>query len=159
MAQRAEASPPLSSPLIPFPPPRDTPSSLPFPNQVAQPRHTLPHTIGLLPACFSARSVSGAGIPLPVPPSTFFASLFAGLCEEKLPSSRECMTSLKHSGLGGQKRCPRWRRPGGRPNIPTNNALVPFRFLAGRACLLSLSSLLRLVQARSRSLEAADHRP
>ena len=67
MAQRAEASPPLSPPLIPFPPSRDTPSSLPFPNQVAQPRHTLPHTIGLLPACFSARSVSGAGIPLPVP--------------------------------------------------------------------------------------------
>ncbi|MGB1602448.1 MAG: hypothetical protein ACPIOQ_57495, partial [Promethearchaeia archaeon] len=76
--------------------------------------------------------------------------------EEKLPSSREC---IKDSGLDGQKRCPRWRRPGGRPNIPTNNAPVPFRFLAGRACLLSLSSLLRLVQARSRSMEAADHRP
>ena len=74
MAQRAEASPPLSSPLIPFPPPRDTPSSLPFPNQVAQPRHTPLHTIGLLPACFSARSVSGAGIRLPVPAVHFLCS-------------------------------------------------------------------------------------
>ena len=155
MAQRAEASPPLSSPLIPFPPSRDTPSSLPFPNQVAQPRHTLPHTIGLLPACFSARSVSGAGIPLPVPAVPLWPHF---ICSRPFLdfAKKKCM---KDSGLDGQKRCRRWRRPGGRPNIPTNNAPVPFRFLAGRACLLSLSSLLRLVQARSRSMEAADHRP
>ena len=40
----------------------DTPSSLPFSNQVAQLRHALPHAIGLLPACFLPCSVSGRAV-------------------------------------------------------------------------------------------------